>query len=276
MKIISLVTGLLVVICFTSLLNAENIKCEAVVEDTSGIITEVTNMGYMFSRSLMKKFDVVKDKTRIVVITNNFAVAIPIVSIISIETKGGNFEVAYLWKGKELKLLGKLDLSDIRGTSDFGDFKLELKKLKKLRFKDKPRDIKLKKDITMNQAILILVKGDRVPVTCLKQYRSLYHPKVSSRSGSFETVFSWARTSHHHETKLKFHRGESLVTVEYSSLKSMQFGPENSISITMQNGKTTTGKITNEDATKIEGFTGIYDKGEFYIDRKHLKTIEFM
>jgi small nuclear ribonucleoprotein (snRNP)-like protein len=45
--------------------------------------------------------------------------------------------------------------------------------------------------------------------------------------------------------------------------------------VTLKNGNTITGILSNQDGAEVECFTGTYEEGEFFISSNNVKAIEF-
>lgn len=235
-------------------------KRTAVLEGSAGVTSEVTEL--IFSGSL-SRFDHVTN--RIAVITPIFDVAILIDSLISIETKEKSVNVRYQWRGQERTITGKPQGGVFKGKSDFGDIELSINKLRKLTFKE-PTVPTTEKEMVSFDATLILTDGTKVPVANLKRYDTYYSSSRFGLGGS---------TIHAKYSDFRFLRGESLATVAFKEIKNITFQSYNNVTVTLKNGKKAMGTLSTEARARVKGFTGIYEKGEFFISPSHVKAIEF-
>ena len=241
-------------------------KRSATIEDTAGVKTEVTDLRFPRRPRFRALWN------GIGVSTKDFEVGISIDDLKSLLVKGDTVEVTYEWLGQEKKLTGRLLSGQLRGGSDFGEFKIEASKLKKLTFASPPppkseeAKKKLAESRLRNRATLVLSDGTEVPVSDLRRHDRYYSTEGYIIGGSTRYV---------HYTDFRFKRGESLVTLEFSKLRSIEFGSENGVTVTLGNGKTATGTLPNEGGAGVDGFTGIYESGEFFIKPEFVKRILF-
>jgi len=234
----------------------------AVIVDKAGVTSDVTEISFSgdFSR-----FYKVFGKS-IVIGTKTFEIAIPICNLISVEVKGESAEVRYQWMGYEKTISGELVSETFKGKTDFGEFKLNSSKLKRLTFKEGPTVVMKEEKPLAYDATLVLTDGTKIPVANLKRHDSYW---------SSEGYLIGGRTRYHHYTDFRFLRGESLLTVPFENLKTIEFGPEGKVDVMLKNGKSATGKLSDEDDAGVDGFTGLCDEGEFFINPDHVKSIEF-
>lgn len=239
---------------------AEDAKRTATIKDTAGVASDVTDL--RFSGDL-EKFD--KSYGRIALSADPFDIAIPIDNLISVEARGDSHAVSYLWRGKELNITGKLFAGEFTGKSNFGDLKLHTSKLLSLKFHQPPKPEEKKAEVS-ERATLSLEKGTQIAVDTFKRHDSYYSSEGYIMGGS---------TRYRHYTDFRFLRGESLATIAFSEIKRIEFAGEKEVSVTLKNGKKASGTISTEKGADIVGFTGVFEKGEFFVAKKRVKTIDF-
>jgi len=259
----------------------------AFIVDTKGATSEVMDLkiegydNYIFAHI----FDNYPSGNTIVVDTKPFYLGIPLTAIISIEIKGKSCSIKYYLEGQDRTIAGNfVNFGEFVGKTDFGDFKLGMDKLKKLTFKDIPSpalsESKSKESLPYD-TILMLTNGKRVPVANFQRFNS-YCSSAGYVMGCGDR--------YEYFTDFRFLRGESLQTVLFKEIKTIEFnnfkssGPGNhlqgNVTVTLKNGKSATGKLTDgvNDAD-VDGYTGTYEyeKGDFffYIDAGHVKSIVF-
>lgn len=261
MKIIIILLALILAGLSLPVLGVEAQERTAVIVDKAGVTSEVTEISVSgdFSR-----FDEASGEG-IVIGTKMFEIAIPIGNLISVEVKGKSAEVRYQWMGYEKTISGELGSETFKGKTDFGEFKLNSGKLKRLTFKEGPTVMKEEKPLTYD-ATLVLTDGTKIPVANLKRHDSYWSSKGYLIGG---------RTRYYHYTDFSFLKGESLLTVPFENIKTIEFGPGSKVDVTLKNGKSATGKLSDEDNAGVDGFTGLCDEGEFFINPEHVKAIEF-
>jgi len=184
-------------LCFVStcVAFAEGAKRKAVIEDSAGVTTEISDLE--FSGNLHDLFDIhstgnpLYGKPCIGINTKVFAVVIPIDSLISIEAKNGHATVAYQLSDRTKRLAGALMKGAFIGQSDLGEIRLSTDKLKKLAFKESPV-AKAKSKATSFTDTLVLSDGLKILVANLKR-RSWYYSSLSWIHGDVG-VDPWGRS----------------------------------------------------------------------------------
>ncbi len=260
MKQILWTAAILLIAVFVHTAVAEDAKRTATVVDKAGVLSEMTNLSFS---AALEKFD--NSYGRIAFSADPFDIAIPLDNLISIEAKGDGHTITYLWRGKELTTTGKLFSGEFTWKSDFGDLKLYTSKLKSIKF-DRAPTVKKEDEKAGNLAILTVSSGAKVTVNNLKR-----HDRYYSREG----YLIGGETRYGHYTDFRFLRGESLVTVDFKKIKRIDFTGEREVSVTLKNEKKGTMNISAEAEADIVGFTGAFEKGEFFIAKEHVKIIEF-
>jgi hypothetical protein len=192
--------------------------------------------------------------------------AIPIDGLISIQAKEKGHVVRYHWRGKEMTSKGRLLPGKLTGKSDFGDWELDIADVKRLAF-NRPSAMEKSENKVRHPAVLTLHDGRKVDIDGLKRYDSYY---------SSDGYVIGGRMRYNHYTDLRLLRGESLVTVEFEKIARIEFNGEKDISVTLKSGKKATGQIAKKKDAGIVGFTGVFDKGVFFISRKFVKEIAFV
>lgn len=259
------------VFCFvtTSFLFAEGTKRTAVIEDSAGVTTEVSDLRFLRGD---ERFGIYYmdhpfyDKECLGINTKAFDVLILTDSLISIEVKGGTATVLYQLRGIKKTLTGKLVHSYLDGKSDFGDMSLSIDKLKKLTFKE-PAITNPQEGAISYTAKLVLTDGSRVPVANLRRYDKYFSTAGYVSGGSI---------SHGQYADFRFLRGESLSIIDFKKIKRITFQSGKNVKVTLKNGKEATGILSTQKRAEVEGFTGIYEEGAFFIPPNHVKEIVFV
>lgn len=262
MKTIIILLVLILVGLSLPVLGVEAQERTAVIVDKAGVTSEVT--GISFSGDFSRFYNV--SRKSIIIGTKTFEIAIPIGNLISIEVKGESAEVRYQWMGYEKTISGELGSATFKGKTDFGEFKLNVSKLKRLTFKEGPTVVMKEEKPLTYDATLVLTDGTKIPVANLKRHDSYWSSKGYLIGG---------RTRYYHYTDFSFLKGESLLTVPFENIKTIEFGPESKVDVTLKNGKSATGKLSDEGGAGVDGFTGLCDEGEFFINPEQVKSIEF-
>ena len=242
-------------------------KRTAILEDSASITSEVLYLTFTEeSFGKVGRFNHIAMgpeigyRDRIAVIIPIFDVAIPIDSLITIVAKENSVNVRYLWRGQEITISGQLEPGTFAGKSDFGNIALPTDRLQKLTFKE-PAIATAKNEMTPFDIILILADGSKVPAANLESVVSFWPP------------LGWPGRKHTYQTNnnISFQKGESTLTVDVERIKNIKFQSDKKISVTLKNGKTDIGILGEE----IEGFSGIFKRGGFFISLDHVKAIEF-
>ena len=238
----------------------------AIITDKTGFTTELRNL--IAYGDYAYKFNIFN--SHITVLTKKFEVAITIGSLISIEVNGRFCTVRYHLNGEDKTLSGKLHICTFAGDTDFGRSELNSNDLKKIIFNKPPsKNVKfeIRDSLLRNQkacdSTFVLTDGTKVPVTKFWRYFSTYDTRKHS---SYENTYS----------DFRFFRGKSLVNIEICKLKSIEFGTSKNVTVTLKNGKSTSGKLYDKDTEVegvVEGWTGFYNKGLFFIKSSHIKKI---
>ena len=232
----------------------------AVLLDKAGMAWEITGV---FAHTEPGGF--YESRFCLTVVTDTFQIAIPPENLISVEVKGEDCEIRYRWMGQEQTVSGKVTSKKIGGKDDVGYVSLEFDNLKKLTFKEGPAVMREEKP-PLYEATLVLTDSTKVPVANLRRITSQsYPPKIlSGIKGGY--VFEPLND-------VGFLRGETPPTIEFDDIKSMEFPRENTIILTLNEGKSDTMEMSRKNWAY--GFTGICSKGYFFIHRKHVEAIEF-
>lgn len=241
---------------------SEESKRTATVKDAAGVVSDVTDIRFSAGDHLKKFNNLYR---HIGLSADLFDIAIPIDNLISVEAKGDSHAVSYLWRGKELTITGKLLSEEFAGKSDFGDLKLHTSKLLSLNFHQSPKPEEKKEEVS-ERATLTLEDGTQITVNTFRR-----HDRYYSREG----YIIGGRIRYRHYTDFRFLRGESLITVKFAEIKRIEFVGEKEVSVTLKNGKKASGTISKEKGADINGFTGVFEKGEFFVEKKRVKSIDF-
>ena len=239
----------------------ENAKRTATVKDISGVTSDVTDLN--FSGRLQKFYN---SYNCIALVANPCDVAIPIDNIISIEPGENSHTVRYLWRGEERTITGKLFEGHLTGKGDFGNFKLHTRALISVHFQQPPKPEEKQEEVS-DWATLTLEDGTQITsVDELKRHVSYYSTEGYLIGGSDQYL---------HYIDFRFLRGQSLSTLPFTVIKRIKFEGEKNVSVTLKNGKQASGTISTEQDNNIIGFTGLFEKGKFFVPKKRVKIIEF-
>lgn len=249
----------------------------AIIEDSSGVITEVVNLKCGSGDSIP-------------VITETFTMIIPIENLISIkredETEKKVFLVKYYWAGKERTIAGQFGYTGgFTGESDFGAFSMGASyyALKQITF-NQDAEKGTQKEVFNPDGYLLLRNGDHVEFKDLRRtvlsetkrkevIDPLHYAEVPA--GTYETQYK----------NFAFDRGESSLILDFKDIGSIVFGDEVTggwigkfpMTITLKNGNSTSGdfKRPEPDLQGDPEYTGWLESGEFRIVRSKIKAIHF-
>jgi hypothetical protein len=254
---------LAVIFCaFCQLATAEPAKRTFTVVDSSGTETEVSDLKFVNKNENFARFRVFDP--RVVVLTPTFQIAIPMGALIGVQKKDKeNFEVTYVRGGQERVITGTLEPGSFRGESGFGMLDLSTEHLKQVKSKSPPVTETAEKAPPLD-ASLILRDGTEVQVGNLKRMDSYYSSKGYILGGA-------VRYEQHKDFRLL--RGESLSIAEFRSISAIDFEENGMVTVKLKNGNTATGKLSTAEDAGVDGFTGINESGEFFIDPKLVKGI---
>lgn len=280
---------------------AAQLERTAIVVDNAGARWEVRDL-YTFT--IPDGFQ--KSLFCLTVVTDTFMVAIPPENLLSIEVKGENSEIRYRWMEQEQAITGKIASELIGGKSAGGYVHFKIAELKSLTFKEGSAVVKEEKPhIYRPETTLLLTDGTRVPVANLNRISSqAYTAKASI--GMKEGGIAFTQYN-----DVGFLQGKTAPTIKFEDVKSMEFPTENSITLTLRQEVGDTAREVEVDAVDkgksdpdldfilgdelddfdlaeeeddagkqlpknwTYGFTGICDKGYFFIHSSHVEAIEF-
>ncbi len=236
--------------------------------------------------------------------TGTFRVAIPTENLITVEVNGEHCTAAYEWMGRRHKIEGKLLSKLVGGRGNPVDVTLEFRNVKRLIFNNSSA-VALHSEAMIPDATLVLKDGKEVPVANLLRVSSQDYPAVPSAGVPEGTVFE-------RHNDLGFLKGKSAPTFGYEDLESMAFPTPNTLVLTFRETPDTTaktkGEVMNARNKKVSpkdgeddadfllkavedlarkkdvhgighpknrayGFTGIFQKGYFFIDGAQVKSI---
>jgi hypothetical protein len=263
-------TCLIVVLFLASTILAQSSqpKRKASAEDTAGIKTELTGVRYEAAAKNIRSYG----WNRIVVLTDPLQFLIKLDDVKSInKIANDSWEVTYVWAGQEKRISGRLAAGEFTGESDFGQVKISATKLKSLIFGDPPialseqEKASLVKDLLRDRARVVLANGTDMAAASLRRNFSYYSTAGYIIGG--EMV-------HSESSDFSFNRGESLLTLDFGKLKSLEFGGNSTVTVTLANGNSASGTMAS-GRNGITGFSGISDKGWFFVEREFVKRITF-
>jgi len=232
----------------------------ATIEDVADIQTDVSEPRASFSGS--QRFSGAYNCLGLTVA--DYELAIPIDRIVSIAASGEAAEVIVDWRGQQRTLSGTLKGS-LTGKSDFGEFTLGAEKVKQLAFKSPParQDAGSRSD---QNATLFLENGHQVQLAGIQRYDSYFSTAGYIMGGS---------TRYNHYDDIRFMRGESVATVKFADLAKLEFDGAGSVTVTLKNGKTATGKLATGDDAEVEGWTGEAEGGLAFVAPKSVRAVVF-
>ena len=256
-------------------IHGQDNKRIAIIEDASGVITETENLQFGTG-------------DRITVLTETFQIIIPIKNLISIkredDIENKVFLVKYYWAEKERTITGKFTYKRFTGQTDFGEFSIDsdYSGLKQITF-NQDAEKAAQKEVFNPDGYLLLRNGDQVEFKDLKRavlrattrkevIDPLHYAEVPA--GTYETLYE----------NFPFKRGESNLLLEFKDIRSIEFGEktgeflsEQPLTITLKNGKSTSGTIPyhENDIYMYPIYKGWLESGEFTIERRNIKAIHF-
>ena len=238
----------------------------ATITDTSGVKTDIQNLDA--TGSYFGPFDT--RERHIAVVTDTFVVAISPTMIHTISMDGPTAKIRYVYEGEIREISGSLKPGAFKGASDFGDYELSYEKLKTLEFAEAPApDASVRVSpsrFESNSASLQLWDGTSVEVTNLRRHDSYY---------STEGYLIGGTTVYRFFSDIRMKRGEAMVTVDFVKVQEIVFDGFGAVTVTLKNGNRADGTLTTESGAGVDGFTGFYEKGYFFIDVKFVAAIRF-
>lgn len=149
------------------------------------------------------------------------------------------------------------------GDSDLGEISISYEKLKKMVFKQPPVENAKIRAASFTDT-LILTDGLKISVANLRR-RSWYN----------STLWIPPQRTFSGYSNIRFLRGDSMVTLDFSKIKKLTFEPGKCVKLTLRNNSEITGKVPDQESVELLGFSGIYEEGLFFISPKKLQAIEF-
>jgi hypothetical protein len=260
-KLPNLIAAVCVLIVAVTAQAAETSRT-AKIEDTSGVKTDVTKLQCSFPAE--SRFSGARDC--ISISTSGYLVAIPAAGLISITTSGEKAEVRYSWRGQERTISGTL-AGNFRGQSDFGGFSLSASKLRQLAFTDAPAPEKPEQRYgTPYPASVVLTNGTTITFSSIQRHASYYSTAGYIMGG--QTVFN-------HYTDFRFMRGESSASLEFAAIQKLEFSAGDTVTVTLKNGNTTSGTLSNVQDAGVDGWTGETEQGYVFLAPSLVRAVEF-
>lgn len=255
----------------------------ATVVDASGMTSEVKELNVEGEyKNVFANIFYGTQGRKIVMHKKPFYLGIPLSTIISIDVKKKTCTVKYSIGYQEREISGEfIGFGAFSGKTDFGDFKLDMNKLKKLTFNERPSAAKSETEANKSltyDTTLLLKNGKRLPVANFERL-DYYCSSAGYIMGCGDR--------YEHLDDFRFMRGESLQTVPFKDIRTIEFSNTEygglngdltgSVTVTLKNGKSASGKLTNEHSAGVDWYTGFYENGdfEFCMSPEHVKTIQF-
>jgi hypothetical protein len=234
----------------------------AKIEDTSGVKTDVTK--FWCAVPTGDRFSGVNNCIRID-ISRGYWVAIPFSCLISITNSGNKAEVMYYWRGQQRTISGHLR-GTFGGESDFGSLSLDSSKLRQLAFSAPPLEkLGLRPG---NLASVVLTNGTTITFSDINRCARYFSTEGYMSGGTMVT-----------ETYIDFQfmRGESSATLKFATIRKLEFsaGDTDTVTVTLRNGNTTSGKLSNEKDARVDGWTGETEQGIVFLDPGWVRSVEF-
>lgn len=146
--------------------------------------------------------------------------------------------------------------------------------------------------------VLVLTNGSRVPAANLLRVSAQAYSAAPASGVDAGTVYT-------PQNDVDFFKARTAPTIEFEDIQSMEFPSENSILLTLRQGATQVsadpnqaaledfdllkGDIENLNLTDMDpnagrlapknwayGFSGVFDRGFFFIPAEHVKAVEFV
>lgn len=240
--------------------------------DSEGNKVEVSNLH--FDR-VQGRFDEVARKM-VYVLTTPFQIAIDMNMLKSLKDTGKVdadsrrlYEAIYVQAGKEETIIGPLQDCKLLANGRSGKVEVWLSKIKEIVLQDAPaasRNTAREEFLKANQAMLFLKDGTKVRVQGLQRTAEFY---------STEGFVIGGTTHHPHYSDFQFVPDRPLEAVHFRDLKSYELTDDGNVSLTLRTGEVRTEPLPTKKGTRIDGFTGVKDVGDFYIPADLVKKIEF-
>lgn len=229
----------------------------AVVEDTAGQSTEVTGLHV----DVDTRYELC-DGSCLAVKTGTLEICIPMENLVSVVQTGELSTVKYVLRGQEFTAKGKLRATSVNGKSDFGGFYISTGNIRRIEFKSPPTPGGGSEVSGSPILKLTLLDGSIVPVTRLRRFYRYFSTEGYIMGGEWKTEV---------EEAITFIRGESTSSVAMQDIAKVDFGADDTVSVTLRNGKSATGKVSHS-----LDFCGTFEKGCFVIEKEFIKSIEFV
>jgi len=239
---------------FAGIAIADEQERVAVVEDTAGQSTEVTGLHI----DVDTRYELC-DGSCLVVKTGTLEMCIPMEDLVSVVQTGELSTVKYVLNGQEFTAKGKLR-GGVQGKSDFGGFYISTTNIRRIEFKSPPTPGGGSEVSGPPILKLTLLDGSIVPVTRLRRFYRYFSRDGYIMGGEWKTGV---------EEGIVFSRGESTSSVAMQDIAKVDFGADDTVSVTLRNGKSATGKVSSSDP-----FCGTSEKGCFIIEKEFIKSIE--
>jgi hypothetical protein len=269
----------------------------AVVTDTSGVSTELAEVAAASPTPGWQGVELLRHLTyrtrggHLVVYTKPFVLGIELrqvrslratgkrfeftelfqfepMTVVSQSSRGREFEVRYVWQGRDTVISAALAEGIITGKSDLGDFSLPTMQLRALTFRTPPSS-GAGESVPGPRAfdtVLILTDGTRVPVADLRRFTSYFSSKGYVSGG--EMVRATARN-------LAVVRGESHTVVSFDNITTIESGRRDSVRVALKNGSTGTGTLPESGEWAMPAFAGLCERGRFLLSREQVRSVQF-
>jgi hypothetical protein len=225
-----------------------------------------------------------EDRGRLLISTATFELAIPLRAISSVRQLGGAaWLVTYQGAEGEATVTGSLaTTAELSGSSDFGTFTLPLAKLRRLEYQKPGIAAKPAKRPEVHDqeghlraanfdAVLTLVDGTRLTATQLRR-NEVSATRISDPALLTRPDYAIVCTNY---TDLQLVRGETLQTIPFENVKSLDYFSDARVRVTSRSGLEAEMKVARRSEETLEGFNGTCSKGDFYVPLKFVKSITF-
>jgi hypothetical protein len=300
---------LLVTAAPPAVLGAEHLERTAILIDNAGAEWQVTDL-YAWTHP----GPFLESRFRLAVVTDTFHVAIPPENIIAIEKKGEDFEIRYRWMEREHLISGRITSDQIGGKMGGGFTYVKTNELQRVTFKEGSAGMKEEAPPSHEyETTLVLTDDSHVPVANLVRISAQTFSAVPLSGVEEVTVFEQLNdVAFLQEKTAPTIRFKDVRSMEFPNENTIILTLRSSAGITGNEGKGD-GSEKPEDAVEEKGeidedfeflkgelgdldidfgggegaagqpspknwtygFTGVYNKGYFFIPAKDVKGVEF-
>jgi hypothetical protein len=63
--------------------------------------------------------------------------------------------------------------------------------------------------------------------------------------------------------------------LEFSAIRKLEFSAGDTVTVTLKNGNTTSGKLSNVEDARVDGWTGETEQGYVFLEPSLVRAVEF-